>query len=52
MDNILFWGGIALAGCALAAGGICFLVFVSRRARLRTLLNSEYGEKKSREKRK
>ncbi|MCI8465280.1 MAG: hypothetical protein HFI63_05425 [Lachnospiraceae bacterium] len=45
-DEVLFYGGIALTACTLAAAAATVLVFKIRTRRLRARLTEEYGPKK------
>lgn len=44
IDEMLFYGGGAVAGAAVVVGIICFLVSRLRKAKLNARLDKEYGE--------
>lgn len=43
MDNILFFGGIAAAGCAVIAAAVILAVHIRNTRRLKRRLDEEYG---------
>ncbi len=49
-NEALFYGGIAVAGCSLAAAVIYFSIAYVRWMRLNIKLDEEYGKKEERKK--
>lgn len=48
MDNMLLWGGLAVALGTLTIGAVYFIIYKVRGAKLDKVLDKEYGKKKSR----
>ena len=46
IGNVLYYGGIVLASCAVVLGIIAVIVFHSKSKRLKTELDREYGPQK------
>lgn len=45
-NELLFYGGIAAAGCSLFAMVFCLCIFQIKKVRLNARLDAEYGERK------
>ena len=45
-DELLFYGGMAVAGCSLLAMILCLCMSQVRKVRLNARLDAEYGERK------
>ncbi len=48
MDNMLLWGGLAVALGTLTIGAVYFIIYKVSGAKLDKVLDKEYGERKSR----
>lgn len=46
-DEMLFYGGLIIAGCSLGAAILYFCVSQIGMIRLKTQLDAEYGEKRN-----
>ena len=45
-DELLFYGGMAIAACSLLALLLCVCIFQIKKVRLNARLDAEYGEQK------